>query len=217
MDEPLFSLQNLTYSYDGKTLIFDQFSFDVLKGETIFLTGPNGIGKTTLLQIIAGLLSNGHLTYRAYYKGNPIQLVAIRRYISYVTAEPPLFSKLTGYENIECFRLLWRLDRAYYQKVEAICHTLGMADWLALPVDQYSLGTLQKLHIAIALGRPVELYLMDEPFNSLDVTTRDILAEWIQTENRGASYIIASHVYQDKFPSARVLTLARPVRKEGIW
>ncbi|GAD14471.1 ABC transporter [Geobacillus kaustophilus GBlys] len=207
--EPLFSLQNLTYRYDGGATIFQQFSFSIFPGETVLLTGPNGVGKTTLLHIISGLLDKGELHYQAFYKGNPIQLSDMRAHLSYATSETVMFSKLTGYENIECFRLLWKLDRQYVHKAEELCRLLEMEEMLALPVDQYSLGTRQKLHIAISLARPVELYLMDEPFNSLDMASRDRLAEWIQRD-RQAAYLIASHVHQERFLDSRIVSLARP-------
>ncbi|MGG3004963.1 ABC transporter ATP-binding protein [Geobacillus stearothermophilus] len=213
--EPLFSLQNLTYRYDGGATIFQQFSFSIFSGETVLFTGPNGVGKTTLLHIISGLLDKGELHYQAFYKGNPIQLPDMRAHLSYVTSETVMFSKLTGYENIECFRLLWKLDQQYVRKANELCSLLGMEEMLPLPVDQYSLGTKQKLHIAIALARPVELYLMDEPFNSLDRLSRDRLAEWIQGDRQHA-YLIASHVHQERFPGSRIISLTRPNNEDKI-
>ncbi|MEB3751442.1 ABC transporter ATP-binding protein [Geobacillus sp. FSL W8-0032] len=207
--DPLFSLQNLTYRYDGGTTIFQQFSFSIFPGEKVLLTGPNGVGKTTLLHIISGLLTKGELHYEAFYKGRPIQLSDMRAHLSYVTSETVMFSKLTGYENIECFRLLWKLDRQYTHKAKELCRLLKMEEMLALPVDQYSLGTRQKLHVAISLARPVELYLMDEPFNSLDMVSRDRLTEWIQQDHE-AAYLIASHVHQERFPDSRIVSLTRP-------
>ncbi|KPC98857.1 putative phosphonates utilization ATP-binding protein PhnK [Geobacillus sp. BCO2] len=66
--EPLFTLQNLTYRYDGGATIFQQFSFSIFPGETVLLTGPNGVGKTTLLHIISGLLDKGELHYQPFIK-----------------------------------------------------------------------------------------------------------------------------------------------------
>ncbi|WP_083521303.1 ABC transporter ATP-binding protein [Alicyclobacillus kakegawensis] len=209
MEHNLLSVRELTYSYDGITKVFDNFELDIFSSETIQLIGLNGVGKSTLLRILTGLISDSKLRYKAYYKGISTSLAELRNKISYVPDNPQLFNKLTCEENIHFFRLLWNNDSDYEKRVRDMCDAFGITEMLGRKVDECSLGTQHKLFLSLSLSRRADIYLMDEPFNTLDVSSRVVLTQWIQS-TRDSSHLIVSHVQQEGLVFSRVIELRNP-------
>ncbi|MBT9252793.1 MAG: ABC transporter ATP-binding protein [Brockia lithotrophica] len=194
----LFELKDVVFSYtpgEGPPL-FDGLHLTVGFGEKILLVGPNGVGKTTLLNLISGLLEAYLPRYRAFWKGKEVRLEEIRPEIAYVPAEDYLFDELTALEHIEVFRGLWTVQPTYREDVLALLRRFGLEE-LQKPVERFSLGMRRKLFLSLILARHSSLYLLDEPFNALD---RESTAE------------LVSHI--EECPGACVLVAHRP--PEGL-
>ena len=130
--------------------ILGRLTLDVARGETVALTGPSGIGKTTLLRIIAGLETGYHGKVRL--RGVP----------AVVFQEPTLLRWRTLAQNL-C--LATRISER-----DAFDHLarVGLADKADLFPDQLSLGQQRRLSLARAFALRPDILLMDEPFVSLD-------------------------------------------------
>ncbi|MDM1049838.1 ABC-F family ATP-binding cassette domain-containing protein [Sphingobacterium hotanense] len=191
-------LQNATYIHPNKDVLFQDLQFTLNKQEKITLIGHNGVGKSTLLKIIAGLLplNSGLLSVDAspYYVP---QLFDAYEHYSIAEAlgiaeKIHALQKITeGDASMENFEILnddWDIEeRASYALQE-----WGMGD-LALSYPLISLSGGQKVKVflaAISLHQP-ELILMDEPSNHLDLSSRNKLYELIEDNN--ASMLIVSH------------------------
>lgn len=203
----LLSIRGLTFGFANADPLFVNASIEIGCNEVVRVTGPNGSGKTTLMRILAGAIepqSQGQVEWH----GRLIKAVAcIRQRISFASDTPQLFQELSCTENIEVMRLLWKADGTYTEQVLSLCESMGMdADLLKRPVKNCSLGTQHKLFLALVLARPAELYLLDEPLNTLDQTSRRFIVERI-IKNHTRSYVVVSHVWPAGFDCDRSIDI----------
>ncbi|MBE3557350.1 MAG: ATP-binding cassette domain-containing protein [Firmicutes bacterium] len=203
----LLRIQHLTFGYEPNKPLFVDRALDIYPGERIQVAGPNGVGKTTLLKILSGMMRESELSYQASWKGQRTTLSQLRREIAFVLDEPQLFLELSGFENIEVFRLLWGCDAIYSETARSFCQRLGLDEKLLQePVKNDSLGTQHKLFLTLVISRPASIYLLDEPFNTLDVASRQTLAEWMSSQQQ-KTFLIVSHLPQPGLAYTRVLDM----------
>ncbi len=166
-------LENISVKF-GKQSVINNLSFEFKNGVFYGITGPSGIGKTTLLGAIAGTvpLSGGKIN-------------ADISHISYIFQDPRLFPWLTAIENVEC-----------------VCHDREKAKYylsLLLPegMEKYpsalSGGMKQRVSIARALAYDAPLVLLDEPFKGLDIETKQTTIDIVTKHLRGRTAILVSH------------------------
>ena len=143
----------------------------VQEGEFVTIVGRSGCGKTTLLNIIAGLdkPDSGSIIV----KGTDT-LPSARRIM--VFQDGALFPWLTVYDNIEFgLRITNTLKEARRQIANKYIEMVGLTKFSGSFIYQLSGGMKQKVAIARALAMEPEILLMDEPFASLDIHTRELL------------------------------------------
>ncbi len=151
-------IKNLYKSYDDR-LLFSNFNLDIVEGEITCILGPSGGGKTTLLNIIAGLVepSEGYLVG---FNG---------KVLSYIFQDPRLLPWKTVQENIE-FVLADTYDQPQRQAIASrfikLVELNGFANYYPW---QLSGGMRQRVAIARAFAYSSDLILMDEPLKGLDV------------------------------------------------
>lgn len=154
-------IEHLNKSFKGK-VIFDDFSIDIKDQEINCIVGKSGVGKTTLLDILARLDED--------YKGNIIGNGASD--ISYIFQEDRLIPYLTVKENIELFIYNYYNQDEGAKKMKSVFKLLHIEDTEDIYPLKLSGGMRQRVNIARALIKPASLILMDEPFKSLDYKTK---------------------------------------------
>lgn len=196
----------LSYSYDGKNAIFQDLDLKLYENEVVRLCGKNGIGKSTLLKIMVGLIEDNRLRYKMRFEDIETSFHKLRSEISFVLDTPELFQELTGLENIKIYDLLWKNDSEYIGRVKELCKKFEIDKFLEKTIEEYSLGMQHKLFLAITLARNAKIYLMDEPFNALDIASRDVLVEYINNY-KGTTFVIVSHLEQENLRFSRSIDL----------
>ncbi|KHD89425.1 MAG: methionine ABC transporter ATP-binding protein [Bdellovibrio sp. ArHS] len=181
----LIEVRDLQYTYPGQsqpTLKIPEFS--VLRGEELFLYGPSGTGKTTLLELFSGVLkpTQGSLKILGFDFGKMTDADrdAFRaEHMGYVFQNFNLIPYLSVQENIELPLHLSPARKARLGSVDtemvirALCGNLGIGDLLGKKVSQLSVGQQQRVAVARALlGKP-DLILADEPTSALDTDHRE--------------------------------------------
>lgn len=154
----------------GVTTIFEDLSFEIPGGEFSALLGASGVGKTTLLKIIAGL----EIPSAGYVRASDGGPVPGR--IAYMGQQDLLYPWLTVRKNVTLGARL-RGERADMDWAEHLLERVGLADRAdALPM-QLSGGMRQRAAIARTLYERKPIVLMDEPFSALDAITRATVQE----------------------------------------
>ena len=192
----MLKLQNVSFSY-GKKKVLDRLSLNVDDSEILAIMGPSGCGKSTLLNLIAGLCraSDGHVLTDA-------------KKISYAFQEPRLFPWMSVADNL--FAVLPMRDETTEQTVMRALETVGLSDCADLYPSELSGGMKSRVSLARALVHGGDLFLLDEPFATLDEALREELATALRKEfkSRAATVILVTHNRSDALAMAdRIVTL----------
>ena len=187
-------LEDLSISFNESKIVQGlNFKFDDLK--LYGITGASGIGKTTLLNCIAGLNKNysGKIT-------NPFPCFA------YIFQDARLFPWLTALENVEC--VCHDKDRA-----RAMLELFLPDSFDKLP-HELSGGMKQRVSIARALAYDAPLLLLDEPFKGLDAQTKERTVDTVMEYIKGRTAILISHDENELLLCDKVLKMeGTPVDK----
>lgn len=172
-------VDDLRFDYDEAPLL-QGVSLDVPRGESGFLLGPSGAGKTTVLRCIAGLEQG----YGGSVRWGDAPLDALpphRRNAGFLFQEPALFPHLNVWRNV-AFGLRYRDVARRDRRAEAtrwldLVDLAGRAD---AAVDELSGGQRQRVALARTLAARPRIVLLDEPFSALDRALRDELGDRVK-------------------------------------
>ena len=187
--KPLVSLKKISLSF-GKRQILDNISFNINKGEILGMLGPNGVGKSTIFNLITGLLKPD---YGAIHFDNvnatnyPIYQRTTKFKIGYVPQYGGYFHDLTLLENLNAIaEILVKDDKLRKSRINELISKFELDSIRDIKAKFLSGGQKKKLVIALALLGNPKVLLLDESFSGLDVLTIKMLQQIIvnlQTEN----------------------------------
>lgn len=168
----------------GRSRVLDSIDLPVSAGELVLLIGANASGKTTLLRAAAGRLELRAGTIR--------RPAAAQRIADAITPER-LPRMLNGLQALEFTAAA--LGRASLDAALDYAEQVSLHAWLARPISAYSLGTRQKLCIALSLVGEPALYLWDEVANGLDLLSEDRTLAFLRRrlDRTGAAALLATH------------------------
>ena len=209
-------IQNLAKRYAEST-VFQNVSLSVAAGEFVAIVGESGVGKSTLLNCMAGLDSwdEGSVTLKGVDLGSlPDDQRALlrRQHVGFVFQAFHVLPHLDVAQNVALpLLLLGSHDEA---RVEAMLASVGLAGLGKRLPQQLSGGQLQRVAIARALIHRPALLLADEPTGNLDPTTAAKVMDALtaQTREHGASLVLVTHSQAAASRADRVLYL----RSDGI-
>ena len=185
----LVSLKKISLSF-GKRQILDNVSFNINKGEILGMLGPNGVGKSTIFNLITGLIKPdyGTISFDNINATNyPIYLRTTKFKIGYVPQHGGYFHDLTLLENLKAVaEILIEDDRQRESRINELIAKFELDSLRDIKANFLSGGQKKKLVIAMALLGNPKVLLLDECFSALDVLTIKMLQQIIvnlQTEN----------------------------------
>ena len=210
------TVQNLGKHYGG-TPVFAQVHFAVQPGEFVAIVGDSGVGKSTLLNCLAGLdqWDEGDITYTAA-NGTATRLADLddtaralwrRAHVGFVFQAFHVLPHLDVAQNVALpLMLLGQTDPA---RVERMLDAVGLGTLGSRLPQQLSGGQLQRVAIARALVHRPGLLLADEPTGNLDPTTAALVMDLLlaQTREQGASLVLVTHSDAAAARADRVLRL----------
>ncbi len=172
---------NNVSKYYGKHQVLDAINLRFKKGKIYGVVGENGVGKSTLFKCISGLETyTGEIVY---------DNGSLKDKIGLLLTEPYFFSKITGKEYIN---LLTKARGINYID----CKVQNIFD---LPLNEYaftySTGMKKKLALTAILAQNNDVFILDEPFNGVDVQSNVLIIEILkQLQYAGKTIIISSHI-----------------------
>ena len=200
--QSIIEFENISLAY-GNRLILENINFKINEGQIFGMLGPNGVGKSTIFNLITGLISpeKGSIFIGGENVNNfPIFLRTTKFKIGYVPQYGGYFYDLTLFENLKAVgEILIKDPRNRIEKINFLTSKFDLESIRDIKAKFLSGGQKKKLVIAMALLGNPELLLLDECFAALDVLTIKMLQEIIvnlQNENR-ITICICDHQARD--------------------
>ena len=188
----ILALKNVTLSYWTRLAFFrrekftalDDISFNVVKGETLGIIGPNGCGKSTLLKVLAGI-----------YKPDGGVIMQNCQRISLLTLGVGFDGELSGRDNaIISAMLLGVTKKQAMELLESIIEFSELGDFIHQPIKTYSSGMKARLGFSVAITLDVDLLLIDEVLGVGDASFRKKAEHTLlQKINSQQTVIFVSH------------------------
>jgi len=201
--KPIIALRKISLSY-GQRQILDNINFEVNQGQILGLLGPNGVGKSSIFNLITGLIkpAYGSILFNGTDATEcPIYERTKRFKIGFCPQYGGFFSELTLYENLKCVaEVLINDERERNEKINQLIQKFELENVKNIKAKLLSGGQRKKCVIALALLGDPQILLLDEPYSALDLLTIKMLQEIIvnlQTENPKISIIICDHAARD--------------------
>ncbi len=196
--DPNYVLKGIDYSF--------------YNNEIYCILGHNGVGKTTLLNILGGLLIPDSGLIKLFNK-NILNNTELRKHIFLITSDSFFYKKLNAIENLKCICSLYNIfpeDKV----IEKACIEVNLTEnQIKKRIETYSSGMIQKLNFALLNLINPKIILLDEPFNALDVKSQNDLCNLLKKFNRNGHLVIFTTHF-----SSTVFNLASKivVLKEGV-
>ena len=199
---------NITFRYD-KENILENYTFNVDKYEILLIKGKSGIGKSTILNLIAGfekpcsgeiLLDGVNITNEKIEKRN----------IGYLFQEYALFPHLNVYQNIS-YGISHLNKKEIEKRVSELLDIVQMTGFEKRYPNDLSGGEKQRIALARSLANRPKLLLLDEPFSSLNEELKDKLRIDLRNilKSQKITAIIVSHDSDDKVIADRVIEIKK--------
>ena len=193
----------------GDAVVYDRFDLDIPRGELISVFGPNGCGKSTLINMVAGLIpiDAGEILF----DGKPLDEIKFG-YV-FQNYREALFPWLRAIDNIEYPLKLMRLAKPERRaRVERLVSHLGVKLDLARYPYELSGGQQQLVSIMRALVVEPEILFLDEPFSALDYEMTLFMRDQLQRifVETGTTTVLVSHDLEEAvYLADRILLLSR--------
>ncbi len=177
----MISIQKLNKSFGSKKALND-INIEFVKGKVYGIVGQNGAGKSTLFNIISGLESfNGIIQS---------DLTPLKNHLGFLQTNPFFFPKITGREYLQL-----HLNARNIKEIN-----IDESNIFDLPLNQYaqsySTGMKKKLALTAVLIQQSDIYILDEPYNGVDIHSNMIITEIIQKlKSIGKTVLISSHIF----------------------
>ena len=198
----IIEFDNVTLAY-GNRIILDNISFKINEGQIFGMLGPNGVGKSTIFNLITGLINPKYGKIKINGEDvsqYPVYLRTKKFKVGYVPQYGGFFNDLTLHENLRAISEIVIDDKNFRQeRINFLISRFELDNLKEIKAKYLSGGQKRKLVLALALLSDPKVLLLDEPFAALDVLTIKMLQEIIvnlQQENR-ITVIICDHQARD--------------------
>ncbi len=197
-------LKSVTHQY-RKTIALDDISISIPRGEMVGLIGPDGVGKSTLLGLIAGVrkiqsgqvnVLNGDISDKNHRENVCAQIAYMPQGLGH-----NLYPTLSVFENVDFFgRLFGQSAKERAWRIKDLLHSTGLEPFAKRPAGKLSGGMKQKLSLCCALIHDPDLLILDEPTTGVDPLSRQQFWDLIDRirERRPEMSVITATAYMEE-------------------
>ena len=186
----ILTIKGLSKRY-GKSVALDKVDLSLPSGRIVGLLGPNGSGKTTMIKIVAGLLTANEGS--VLVDGQPLG-VESKKIVAYLPDKEHLYSYMTVKQTVEFYKEFFedfREELAY-----EMLKNLNIDPEAKLKT--LSKGNREKVSLTLTMSRNARLYILDEPIAGVDPAARDyVIQTIIGNYNPEATVLISTHLISD--------------------
>jgi ABC-2 type transport system ATP-binding protein len=197
----VIEIKDLTRTYrkrrsSNEVVALDRINLTIFDGQIHGLLGPSGAGKSTLIKILSTMLvpTSGSVSILGYDVVSRPQ--PIRAAVGVVMGgERGLYTRVSARQNLMFWAALYHLDRATaVRRCADLLHLVGLGEWSDDPVERYSRGMKQRLHLARGLLHNPRILLLDEPTSGMDPAAAYDFRELIrELQRHGRTILMATH------------------------
>jgi len=175
----------------GSKIAVDHVNLTLEKGHVYAMLGPNGSGKTTWMKLAAGLLKP--TSGAVYFEGAPVNIES-RKHVAYMSTEPYFYSWMKVSDVGRYYQDFFEdFSMEQYNRLLQQMNLTGDLKTVSL-----SSGMMAKLKIAVTLARDAQVYMLDEPFNGIDLLARDeIRACVLDHASPDKLLLLSSHLVEE--------------------
>lgn len=195
MQEITLNVAIREFHYRKEQPIFEEIQLEMEPATIIGLVAPNGTGKSTFINLLAGNLTSSGVNIT--YAGLNYQQhrVAMKRHIHKMLDPLDLLESLSGKTHLELYATVFGRTTEELQKVITL---FQMEKYIHKKVEQYSLGMRQRLCFALAVFSNADILLLDEVMNGLDPTSVQFVTHLLEAlRAQGKTIILASHLLEN--------------------
>ena len=202
-DAQALEVRDITKRYRGALApALDHVSLSVERGRIYGLVGRNGAGKTTLMRIVCGLSHPTSGTVSVLGQEGERGLCRARTHMGCLIEGPAVYAGLTVFENMA----MRAYQKGCYDRAEIVrtLKVVGLAEAQDRRARDLSLGTRQRLGIAMALVGDPALLVLDEPTNGLDPVGMADMRRLLRLlcDQRGTTMLVSSHILSELYQIA---------------
>ena len=177
----MIKVENISKSFGSKKVL-NELSVNLQKGKIYGIVGENGAGKTTFFRCLAGLENYDGTIHSEY---NPLKNV-----MGLLPTNPVFMSKITGWEYLKLISVARNNDFSNFEEKNIFDLDLNQY------VENYSTGMKKKLALLGVLLQNNKVFVLDEPFNGVDIHSNLIISEIIQKlKSLNKIVLISSHIF----------------------
>ncbi len=204
----MLRLKQIYKSY-GKANILNGASLDINKGDCIAIIGGNGCGKTTLVQVLCGII---RADKGSILNGDkPVDKDDFKHLFGYLPQNDPLIDELSVKDNLK----LWFSTMDVSFKNHPLIKKLKINTYLNKPVNKLSGGMKRRVSLCIAMANDAPILVMDEPTTALDIVAKDemwsMLGDYMHS---GGTVVLTTHNYDEIKNCTRLMLMKNGVLKE---
>lgn len=197
-DDVFFDVEGITKKF-GFTMGVDSLSFQIYRGETVCVIGPNSAGKTTLLMLMGGahVPTKGHITVDGKHRWR--DNFELRKVSTFLPAEPVFGACPTPYEFLRFYMDLYGIPKSEFkERCLPLCEEMHLTEHIDKSWGQLSLGMKKKTGLVAAFLPDVSFRILDEPFaGGIDPQGMERLYRWMRAaKDRGETQIFSTQVLE---------------------
>lgn len=183
----MLEIHDLTYAVDNHTIL-DRISFTIPEHTVTAIVGPNGVGKTTTVQLLSSILPSNNESILSLLKSKKVM---------YLDLEYLVFDELTTHEFIQLVSSYQRKSPTDVSELLRYFEPLNMTSFLDTRLKGLSLGQKQKLIILLGFLSNADVLIFDEPFNGLDYKSERYFKKLLKENRYRFTIIITTHNFNE--------------------